>query len=162
MAKTPGSLWVSGSYLHYVGSTGIEYRGLGGSLGLVSGAVKGSLWVDGDYLHYIDESGYNRRLPRVLGSVVTGLPGSIWIEGNYPQFLGSTSRNNQVHANYSDSNAHYDYHGDGYGDAGGTPYNFHIDGWSGGVWSNYSATGYYDTYSNSPAWDDHNNTPTPV
>lgn len=80
MAKTPGSLWVSGNELHFVDPWGNQWYCASTYIQAVT-ARPGSLWIDGYYLRYINQDGSAVfQTPLTFTGQYAGIPGSIWID----------------------------------------------------------------------------------
>jgi hypothetical protein len=82
MAKVAGSLWVTGDYLHFVASNGVEYR-FGGAYGggYIAAAIPGSIWIEGDYIKWITATGYSVYVPTAgVSSPAGAISGSIWVD----------------------------------------------------------------------------------
>lgn len=149
MSKQPGSLWVSGSTLRFVDSSGYEYYYTGSLVNTPAKAVPGSIWIEGYDFHYIDSTGNNRVISNYTNTAVSGaVKGSIWIQGatlrwiNESGYIGyghSDANNNIAHgdAPHADVPAHTD-----------TPYQDHHDGCGPGF------TDYNGTYLGCP-YSDH-------
>jgi hypothetical protein len=135
MAKTAGSLWVSGNTIRYVDSTGVEWYATGSNNGLATGATIGSIWVQGTSLRYVDASGYARTLNAASIAARTGsVAGSLWVSntsgtsaatGNVQlRYIGTNNNEYAVHDDvpHSDTTtAHGDNHGDYHVDGPGPP-----------------------------------------
>mgnify|MGYP003704929561 CR=1 FL=1 len=126
MAKTAGSLWVSGSTIRYVDSTGVEWYATGSNNGLATGATIGSIWVQGTSLRYVDASGYARTLNAASIAARTGsVAGSLWVSntsgtsaatGNVQlRYIGTNNNEYAVHDDAT-SSSHSDSHSDGHND----------------------------------------------
>jgi hypothetical protein len=80
----PGSLWVQGSALYFISSTGGQYGGTEPAVSTPVGAIPGSMWIGGpseNFNSYIDASGVKRSLFFVQLSTANAgaINGSLWI-----------------------------------------------------------------------------------
>lgn len=171
--KRAGSMWVEGTYLHYVDSTNSEWRIQGTYLSSPSTPKNGSVWVDSatGYVHYIDASGDERycyRSSSGLHGDAGATPGSMWAESadDYLHFIawsGTTeykihndvahgdgtshtdSHNNTAHTDSHGDIAHVDIHTDWYSDGGygDAHHTDHADSHG----DSYSDTAHTNTYS---------------
>ena len=177
--ESNGSMWVSGTYLHWMNASNTQFRFLGTAGSSPAGALPGSIWIAGNTIHYIDSTGVDRTVsgPFVASrSGVGALAGSMWIENNYApsstkgqlHFIGAAQDENWAHldtpasSSHTDvpaSYGHSDYYSDApyqdwHADAGDYQYGpeFHEDGHDDG----YSAAqAHYDSHSDVPHSDSH-------
>jgi hypothetical protein len=172
-AKTPGSLWVEGDYLHWISSTNVEWRFLGRVVSTPAGAIVGSIWTEGtgtgSNLSYIDASGVERAIdsssaPHTDGATVAG---SIWVDTSYVHWSpGSgveyqahvdTHSDGTTHSDVSHTDTHTDTHGDvAHDDVAAYHGDYHVDHTDVGHADVHTDTSgphtdvpYTDTYSDS-------------
>lgn len=160
-AKKPGSFWVEGNYLHWVSSTGVEWRFLGGGISTPAGAVVGSVWSEasggGSRLSYIDASGNYRVVDSSYSphTDAATIAGSTWVDTNYVHWSPGggvvfqahvdTHTDGTVHTNIAHTNTHTNTHGDvAYSDShGDTAYsNSHTD-----FYVNHTDVGHADSHA---------------
>ncbi len=80
----PGHIWIEGTTLHWLDSTGVERSKIGTKYG-ATGVVSGHLWTEGaSAIHYIDSAGDERYILPDGITLVGGTQGQIgqmWVEG---------------------------------------------------------------------------------
>src|SRR5262245_25856378 len=82
MAKVPGSLWVEGTFLHFIDQYSREWRYPGNYNGSPSGARPGSIWTYQGYLFFIGQDGLKYYV-NAFGDQISpksSRPGSLWVE----------------------------------------------------------------------------------
>lgn len=120
----PGSIWVDGVYLRYIGQSGVTRTTNESSGGTVTG-VAGSIWVESNYLSYMGTSNRRRRVGSKQGGRPSGaIHGSLWLQGERLHWIDTSGyiRYNHTdvpgyksgycdscssHDNYSGYNNHY-------------------------------------------------------
>lgn len=135
MAKTPGSLWVESTELHYVDASGNE-RYIQGDYGGSTAGQPGSLWVSNadTYLYYSGANGLKYRVPLQNVHSDAAAQKGIWIEGaylfhavggakywehgDYTHSDGASGHTDVPHSDGHSDGAHGDSHGDGHTDSG--------------------------------------------
>ena len=117
--ESNGSMWITGTYLHWRNGSNTQFRFLGTSIATPVGAVVGSLWTEANNVHYIDSVGAERQ---VAGSFIAtqapagALAGSMWLDTGYApstskgqlHFVGPAQHEHWAHIDIPFSNAHTD------------------------------------------------------
>ena len=161
--ESNGSMWVSGTYLHWMNASNTQFRFLGTAGSSPAGALPGSIWIAGNTIHYIDSTGVDRTVsgPFVASrSGVGALAGSMWIENNYApsstkgqlHFIGAAQDENWAHLDTAFSSSHTDAPFSNSHADNNTYYNGHTDYYSNSFNSNhtdrvdYSSNDFADAY----------------
>jgi len=139
---TAGYIWIEGTALHYIDSTGAERADTGTQTGAVG--QPGFLWIEGNNIHYIDASGSERYLTYTDGTASGATPGYLWVE--------NTDATRKDYLNYIITGGTGKYwHGN-------TSHADHDDSWSNhanvghGDWSQHEVSSYGDTPHDDLPW----------
>ena len=117
--ESNGSMWITGTYLHWRNGSNTQFRFLGTTVATPVGAVVGSMWIEANNVHYIDSTGVERR---ANGSFIAtqapagALAGSMWLDTGYApstsngqlHFIGAAQHEHWAHIDIPFSNAHTD------------------------------------------------------
>lgn len=142
--ESNGSMWVSGTYLHWMNASNTQFRFLGSAGSSPAGALPGSIWITGNTIHYIDSTGVDRTVSGPFVANRTGVgakAGSLWVENNYApsstkgqlHYIGAAQDENWAHLDTAFSNSHTD-----------SPFS-----------SAHTNVGFYNSYTNIPYDDYH-------
>lgn len=160
-AKTPGSIWVEGDYLHHVDQTGQEWRYLGNDWGYLGASyTPGNCFsYPGGGIAYIDESKHARLCGTTqwIANTAAAVAGSIWMEGSYWHWINTPGTGDEYaihadinHVDHNDTQSHTDHDDEGPPD--------HDDHTDEGVGHGDHGDGHgdhWDTYPPHIDWDGH-------
>lgn len=152
MAKVKGSIWIEGTYLHFVNASGVEYRYPGTYVGN-PGGIPGSIWLEGSYVHFIISTGQEYYLAsRSSQSAPGAVRGAIYIEGNRINvgYTGTLELTHHSDTGYSDGHsdvAHSNSHTNTHTNVAHT--NSHSDTHTNVAHSNSHSDTHNDTHTNS-------------
>ena len=168
--ESNGSMWITGTYLHWRNGSNTQFRFLGTSIATPVGAVVGSMWTEANNVHYIDSVGVERQ---VAGSFIAtqapagALAGSMWLDTGYApstskgqlHFIGAAQHEHWAHTDTAFSNAHTDTafgnsHSNSHtnADPGSAHYDFHSDHWDAddpGLHADAHENSHYNVHSNA-------------
>jgi hypothetical protein len=115
--ESNGSMWITGTYLHWRNGSNTQFRFLGTTVATPAGAVVGSMWTEGNTVHYIDSTGIERYVDGPYIAAPAGaLAGSMWFDTGYApstsngqlHFIGAAQHEHWAHNDTAFSNAHTD------------------------------------------------------
>jgi hypothetical protein len=118
MAAEQGHIWVEGTALYFIDTTGTKKGATGTSTG--NSGAPGYMWISGDYIYYTDQNGDERYLNNINMPGGAGVAGYQWLETtrDYIRYVGAAgavtewyhsdhSNHHTNHSNHAASHSNY-------------------------------------------------------